>query len=240
MCSLEKKGNIYILTLTDPGEHRLNPDLIDSIRSALSTLKSHPPSSPPSILITTNHGKFFSNGFDLSWAQSFSPRLKLMSSKFQLLVSDLISLPMPTIAAVTGHAAAAGMILALTHDYVVMRKDRGFMYMSEVDIGLVIPQWFVVLLEIKIGRGKVLREVVMGAEKLTAEMAVERRIVGSVGEGAEGTVDAAVELGERILKRRWDGGAFAKNRMVVLRDVLKAIEQEQSMEEKASQTSSRL
>ncbi|KAI4364979.1 hypothetical protein MLD38_021008 [Melastoma candidum] len=38
---------------------------------------------------------------------------------------------MPPIAAVNGHAAAAGLILALSHDHVVVNGAHGFLYMSE-------------------------------------------------------------------------------------------------------------
>ena len=68
MCTLEKKGNIFILTLTGDGEHRLNPTLLNEISSALRRVKSEATSS--SALITTAHGKFFSNGYDLAFAQS--------------------------------------------------------------------------------------------------------------------------------------------------------------------------
>ncbi|OAY38659.1 enoyl-CoA delta isomerase 1, peroxisomal [Manihot esculenta] len=236
MCTLEKRGNIYILTLTGSGERRLNPTLIDSIRSALRRLRAEP-TSPCSALITTAHGKFFSNGFDLAWAQSSQPRLNLMDSKLQSLVSELISLPMPTIAAVTGHASAAGMILALSHDHVLMRKDRGFLYMSEMDIRLVIPDWFVVLLKCKIGDTNVRHEVIMTAAKLTAEMAVVRGIVHSAHDSAEETVDAAVRLGEALVKRGWDGDVYGKNRMVLLSEVLEKIGSENAtVEEEKTQS----
>ncbi|KAL8208838.1 hypothetical protein R6Q57_008250 [Mikania cordata] len=55
-----------------------------------------------------------------------------MANLFKDVVADLISLPMPTIAAVTGHAAAAGLLLAISNDYVLMRRDRGVLYMSEL------------------------------------------------------------------------------------------------------------
>ncbi|KAJ6350213.1 hypothetical protein OIU78_006393 [Salix suchowensis] len=102
------------------------------------------------------------------------------------LASDLISLPMPTIAAITGHASAAGMAFALCHDYC------------------------------KIGNPKARRDVVLTAAKLTAEMAVEKGIVDKVGGSAEETVEAAVRLGEEMFKRKWDGQVYAKNRMVVM------------------------
>lgn len=222
MCTLEKRGDIYILTLTGSDEHRLNPTLIDSIRSALRRVRAEP-ASPSSALVTIAEGRFFSNGFDLAWAQSSQPRRELMSAKLQLLVKELISLPMPTIASVTGHASAAGMILALSHDYVLMRKERGFLYMSELDIGLVLPDWFMVLLKCKIGDARVRSEVVLTAAKLTAEMAAVRGIVHSAHDGAEETVEAAIRLGQELVKRGWDGNVYGKNRMVVLKEVLEKI-----------------
>ncbi len=41
-----------------------------------------------------------------------------------------------TVAAVNGHAFAAGAMLATAHDHVVMREDRGYWCLPEVDLGL--------------------------------------------------------------------------------------------------------
>ncbi|KAK2978102.1 hypothetical protein RJ640_009266 [Escallonia rubra] len=191
MCTLEKRGNIYVLTLTGTDDHRLNPPLLDSLQSALRRLRSETAGGGgPCALITTAHGNYFSNGYDLDWAGSNEDRLLLMS-----LVKDLISLPMPTVAAVSGHASAAGFVLALCHDYVLMRKDRGYLYVSELDIGLVIPAWFGTFLRCKIGSPAVWRDVVMRAEKLTAEVAVQKGVIESAHGSAAETVRAAVALG---------------------------------------------
>lgn len=69
MCTLEKRGNIFILTLTGDDEHRLNPTLIASLRSTLTDVKSQ--ATKGSVLITTAQGKFFSNGFDLRYSKGF-------------------------------------------------------------------------------------------------------------------------------------------------------------------------
>ncbi|KAJ4830405.1 hypothetical protein Tsubulata_018080 [Turnera subulata] len=224
MCTLEKRDNLYILTLTGTHDHRLNPSLIDSIQSALRQIRS----SPASALITTAQGNYFSNGYDLDWARSApSPdavlsRYRLMSSKLRSLAADLISLPMPTIAAVNGHASAGGFLLALCHDYLFMRRERGFLYMSELDIGLVVPEWFDALLRCKVPP-RVRREVVLRAAKLTAEMAVERGIAEKACDGAEGTLEAAVALGRELAKRKWDGHVYAKNRRSTMHDVLDSL-----------------
>ncbi|OMO96930.1 Crotonase superfamily [Corchorus olitorius] len=223
VCTLEKRGNLFILTLTGEDEHRLNPTRIDGIRSALNRIRSDSTSQTGSVLITTAQGKFFSNGYDLAWAGSSPEKIRLMSSKLRELVADLISFPMPTIAAVTGHACAAGFILALSHDYVVMRKDRGFLYMSEMDIGLKIPAWFVAVISSKIGDAMVRREVLMEAKKLTAKEAVKRGILHAAFDSAEETVTAAVELGEKLVKRRWDGEVYSENRKGLYKEILEKL-----------------
>ncbi|GLT96742.1 hypothetical protein SLE2022_143450 [Rubroshorea leprosula] len=62
MCTLEKRGNLFILILTNDEEHRLDPTLITTILSTLSQVKAQV--TQAFVLITISHGKFFSNGFD--------------------------------------------------------------------------------------------------------------------------------------------------------------------------------
>ncbi|KAK1355373.1 hypothetical protein POM88_048629 [Heracleum sosnowskyi] len=106
-----------------------------------------------------------------------------------------MSLPMPTIVAVNGHASATGYILTLVHDYVFMRKDRGFSNMSELDSGAVLTgTFFRAVLRAKISSPAVWRDVE--------------------------TVAAAVELGEQLVKRNWDGQVYAENRKILFNEVL--------------------
>lgn len=219
MCSLEKRGRLFILKLTGDGEHRLNPTLLDSIRSAVNQIRSDP-SSSQSVLITTADGKFFSNGYDIALSKSDPSLSVLMDAKLRSLIADLISLPMPTIAAVTGHASAAGCILAMSHDYVLMRRDRGFLYMSELDIELIVPAWFMAVIRMKIDSPAARRDVMLTAAKLTAEKALEMGIVDFVHGSAAETVEAAVKLGEEIITRGADGHVYGRMRDTLLREVV--------------------
>ncbi|KAL5559761.1 hypothetical protein UlMin_035972 [Ulmus minor] len=217
MCTLEKRGNLFFLTLTGDDDHRLGPAVIDSLLSALSQVKSQ--ATRGSALITTAQGsKFFSNGLDLAWARAANSnsaalgRLGQMVASFKPIIAELISLPMPTIAALPGHAAAGGFLLAISHDYIVMRSDRGVLYMSEVDLGLPLPDYFSAVLRAKIGSVSARREVMLTGKKIRGEEAVEMGIVDSAHVSAEKALEAAVRLGEQLAQRKWDGEVYAEIR----------------------------
>ncbi|KAK4258117.1 hypothetical protein QN277_007609 [Acacia crassicarpa] len=216
MCTLEKRGSLFILTLTGDHQNRLNPTVIASLLSTLSQIRSQ--ATPGSVLITTAHGRFFSNGFDLSWAQAAgSPsaavdRLHHMVDSFKPVVAALISLPMPTIAAVPGHAVAAGLMLAISHDYVLMRSDKGVLLMPEVDLGITLPDYFAVGFRSKIRSSAALRDVLLMGVKVKAVEAVKMGIVNSSHDSAESVMEASVRLGEELAKRKWIGEVYAEIR----------------------------
>ncbi|PON52915.1 Crotonase superfamily [Parasponia andersonii] len=217
MCTLEKRGNLFFLTLTGDDDHRLGPAVIESLLSALSQLKSE--ATRGSVLITTAQGtKFFSNGFDLAWARSADTksgavdRLRQMVDSFKPVVAELISLPMPTIAALPGHAAAGGFLLALSHDYILMRRDRGVLYMSEVDLGLTFPDYFAAAMRLKIGSASARRDVMLRGAKIRGDEAVRLGIAASAHDSADSVLEAAVRLGEQLAQRKWNGEVYAEIR----------------------------
>lgn len=216
MCTLDKRCNLFILTLTGDDEHRLNPDLISLILSTLDGAKSQ--ATRGSVLITTAQGKFFSNGFDLTWAQAAGSvsgardRLHHMVESFKPVVAAFLSLPMPTVAAIPGHAAAAGFLLALCHDYVLMRRDRGVLYMSEVDIGLSMPEYFAAMFRAKVSSASARREILLRGAKIKGAEALNMGIVDTVHDSADEVVEEAERLGEQLSARKWNGEVYAEIR----------------------------
>lgn len=76
------------------------------------------------IMTIASHKKIFSNGLVLPEV------FRLGSPYFELyhgLIHRVLTFPMPTVAAINGHAFAGGCMFALAHDYRVMRPDVGFM-----------------------------------------------------------------------------------------------------------------
>ncbi|KAI5673448.1 hypothetical protein M9H77_13812 [Catharanthus roseus] len=130
---------------------------------------------------------------------------------------------MPTIAAVTGHGSAAGFVFVTAHDYILIRKDRVFFYISELDIDLQIPLWFVVFMKSKIGSPKTWGEVVIKAAELTIEMGLKGGIVDSAHDGLESMVEAATKLGEELVRTGWDGLVYVENQRALFVEVLSTL-----------------
>ncbi|GJN06387.1 hypothetical protein PR202_ga24114 [Eleusine coracana subsp. coracana] len=209
LCTVERRGRVHVITLTGPGEHRLGPALLGAIRSAVAAA-----SAGAGALVLAAEGKFFSNGFDQAWARTVPLHLQAtMEDAFRALVADLLALPVPTVAAVTGHAAAAGCALALAHDAVFMRGSRGFLYMSEVDAGIKIIDFFAEIMREKVPDAVARRDLLLRGDRMPAAEAVRRGMVDvAVEGGVEDVVNAAVAEAEKLAAREWDGEVVAEIR----------------------------
>ncbi len=144
MIDLERDGNVFTLTM-DEGENRWNTTFVRTFATAIDEIEA---SEGAAALVTTSaNPKFFSNGLDLDWisAEESTPDdprgdRAVFGDEFMMLMSRLITLPVPSIAAVNGHGFGAGFMSALCHDVRVMREDRGYLCANEMQLGMVIPQ----------------------------------------------------------------------------------------------------
>jgi enoyl-CoA hydratase/carnithine racemase len=130
--SLHRDGDVAVLSLGDD-ENRFSPPWLDEMHALVDEMSG---SGSPAALVTVADGKFWSNGLDLDWLTAHLDQAQDYVATVQRLLSRVLSLGMPTVAAVQGHCFAAGAMLALAHDWRVMRADRGFFCLPEVDIGI--------------------------------------------------------------------------------------------------------
>ena len=128
MPALTRDGDVHVLHL-GAGEQRFSPDwMLEDLLGLVA--------DDPAPLVTTATGKIWSNGLDLEWLQANPTEYQSYISDAQHLMAAVLELPVPTIAAVQGHAFAAGAMLALCHDTRVMRSDRGWWCLPEIDLGM--------------------------------------------------------------------------------------------------------
>ncbi len=111
------------------------PSRIGSRRShaLLDEVEAH---DGPAALVTTATGKFCSNGLDTDWVFANLTELPAYLDTVHDLYVRMLTFPAATVAAVQGHAFGAGAMLALAHDFRVMRADRGFWCLPEVQLNM--------------------------------------------------------------------------------------------------------
>ncbi len=133
MIATETHGDVTVMRM-DAGENRFNPGSLDSLEAAFDEVDA---SEGPAAVVLTGTGKFFSNGLDLDWmggAPEGEPQRVVV--RVQALLARMLVSPVSIVAAINGHAFAAGAMLALACDEAVMREDRGFFCLPEVDINI--------------------------------------------------------------------------------------------------------
>ncbi|HEY9242716.1 MAG TPA: enoyl-CoA hydratase/isomerase family protein [Streptosporangiaceae bacterium] len=147
MISLDRDGDVWILRMA-AGENRFNLEWLDAVNTALDEVTA---AAGPGALVSTGQGKFYTNGLDLDWLAGYPDAGAFLTGVNQLN-ARLLTLPLPTVAAVNGHAFGAGAVLAIAHDILVMRADRGYWCMPEADLGLPVTGPMYAVLETKLPR----------------------------------------------------------------------------------------
>ena len=146
MVTISSDGPVWTLDLGDD-ENRFSPDWLEAVGSALDQIES---TTEPAVLVTIGGGKFYSNGLDLEWLGQNFDQHDTYVARVEDLFARILTLPVPTVAAVNGHAFGAGAMLAMAHDYRVMREDRGYFCFPEVDIHIPFTPGMAALIQAKL------------------------------------------------------------------------------------------
>jgi Delta3-Delta2-enoyl-CoA isomerase len=160
-------------------ENRFSPTYLDDIEAAIDEVIAENVRG----LVTTAGGKFYSNGLDLEWLGAHADQGRWYIGRVHQLLARVLTLPIPTAAAVVGHAFGAGAMLALAHDFRVMRADRGYFCLPEVDIRIPFNPGMAALIQAK-----------LTPQAAVASMTTGRRFGGTDAE-AFGIVDATADEG---------------------------------------------
>lgn len=192
MAELDRNGAVYVLTLGDD-ENRFHPDRLTAINAALDEVES---ADGPRAVVTTGAGKFYSNGLDLDFMAAHPDAAEANLADVHALFARVLAFPAPIVAAVQGHAFAAGAMLALAHDQIVMRADRGFFCLPEVDLGIPFTSGMNALIRARLPVGTA-HEAMTTARRYGGEDARAAGIAAATaGEGE--VVDAAVARAEAL------------------------------------------
>ena len=130
-------------------------------------------------IVITGEGRYFSGGFDLGEFTSFESGEAIIKW-FELeeeVMYKLFTCRKPVIAAVNGHATAAGMIVSMACDYrYALNNPKIKLGMTEIKIGLSLTPAEMEIMRFGLGTEKNMRDVIFKGELFGTAEAVEREI----------------------------------------------------------------
>ena len=133
----ETIGRIAVLKLDRPPANAIDLDLAEAFENALAMIEER---DETDALVITGVGSCFSGGLDLKAVPTYDrAQQQAMVMAVNRMFGRLYGLPLPTIAAVNGHAIAGGVILTLGCDYRIGAEGNYKLGLAEARVGVVYP-----------------------------------------------------------------------------------------------------
>jgi enoyl-CoA hydratase/carnithine racemase len=132
----ERDAGVVVLTADRPPANAMDLTLLGDVLEAIGQVAS----DPPRALVLAGRPGFFSAGVDLKVIPGYDPEeQRQMIASINAMALGVYELPCPVIGAITGHAIAGGLVLALCTD-VRIASSAGRYGLTEVKVGVPYPQ----------------------------------------------------------------------------------------------------
>ncbi len=221
MIELEREGDVHVIRMVAE-DNRFNAKFVAALNQALDEVED---STGPAAVVTTGAGKFYSNGLDLDWMGGLgAEELRQHMDNVHDTFLRMLTFPTITVAALNGHVFAAGAMLALAHDYRVMRADRGFFCLPEVDIRIPFTPQMDILIRSRLPK-VVAHEAMCTARRYGGSEASDRQIVDHAVPEAE-VLPRAIEIAQGLAGKDRDTITAIKRQMYA--DVVDVFEREKA------------
>jgi len=131
------EGGVAVVTLRKPPANTMDPEFLAQFCDRLDELAAN---GEVKALVITAEGKAFCAGVDLKAVIGYDrAEQQAMVNGINRMVQAVYGCRAPTVAAVTGHAIAGGVILTLCCDYRVGPEDKGLYGLAEVRAAVPFP-----------------------------------------------------------------------------------------------------
>lgn len=197
------EAEITYLVITMHNEGKFNPDSLAAFNSALDQVDSN---ADIQCLIITGEEKTFAQGLDLNYLTSAAPDESMaFVDSCMVMVARLLSAKIPVVSAVNGHAFGLGAMLVLASDYSVMREDRGYFCLPEIDLGMTLIPSMNALVKNKLS-GNALRDLLLTGKRIGAGEAEALQVIDQTS-SLEDLMPAAMAVAGAMIGK--DGGALS-------------------------------
>jgi enoyl-CoA hydratase/carnithine racemase len=173
---IQKVDGVRVLHLGE-GLNQFDAAFVTELDESLVAIEAD---ADATTLVTTASGKHFSNGFDLEFlgARSMDELMAFMDQTSAALARILV-FPLPTVAALNGHAFGIGALLALAHDQRVQNQDRGWFCLPEIDLRMRFNRFQLALVMGKLSRPTA-HEAVLSGRRYDGETSLASGIVDAI------------------------------------------------------------
>ena len=134
--SVETSGAVTVVEIDRPPANAMSLELLDELVERARAIGC----DVPAAVVIAGRAGFFSAGVDLKAVPGYGPdEQRRMVSGINRMVIATYGLSCPVIAAVTGHAIAGGLVLALCADLRIASLE-GRYGLTEIKVGVPYPQ----------------------------------------------------------------------------------------------------
>lgn len=200
---LTRHGPAVLVTLERPPVNALTLPYLREISATLGRIAE----GDAAALVLTGAGTTFSAGLDLREVPSYgkAQQTELVDALNETLL-QLYSFPVPTVAAMNGHAVAGGLLFALCCDYRIALEGNYRFGLAEVRVGIPYPVNAMAVVKAELSH-LMARELALLGRNLSARQALARGVVDELCEKPQlpaRSLELAVELA------RYPREAFAR------------------------------
>lgn len=181
-------GKVREIKLARPPANALNAGMVEAITGALNEA-----GQVADAVVVSGLPRMFSAGLDVPELIHLDRgQMSFFWQSFLRMLKTIAHMPVPTVFALTGHAPAGGIVMALFGDYRIMPGGGFKTGLNEVQVGLVVPPPIHRALVRAVGPHTAERILVAG-EMMTSEKALEIGLVDELADDPESVVTRAVE-----------------------------------------------
>ena len=194
MLNITDHGRVREIALARPPANAMNPELVAALRDELEQA-----ANLADAIVVSGAPGMFSAGLDVpALLQLDRDGMKAFWKSFVGLLRTIAHLPVPCAFALTGHAPAGGIVIALYADYRVMCNGSYKTGLNEVQVGLTVSPVIKNALVRLIGSHPAERILVPGT-LLSPDQALQMGLVDELQGDPEATVGRAVAWCDQLL-----------------------------------------
>ncbi|MBV1914738.1 MAG: enoyl-CoA hydratase/isomerase family protein [Pseudomonadales bacterium] len=217
-------NNVGRINFDDDKANAMNPAFFKELHSALDQMEKH----KVKVLVLSGRDTIFCAGLDLKHLAAIDAQENArFTQMFARTMLRLFTFPIPTIAAVSGHAIAGGCILTMACDYRIVQNGDYRIQMNEIRNKMSVPKWMSMIASHAVPSHR-MTEFILHARIYSPEEAYRLEFVHELCEDAdqlkaavEAKIDDLKELDSKsyAITKKWERNTLSEKALSHLKDV---------------------